>query len=91
MSRWRNFLGHGLVWLSGLYGLALTMILLLNLFLTEANAFVGLARSFLSILLMPALVLLPLTLLLRRWIAGALLIPAALTFFAYYGVFLSER
>lgn len=91
MSRWRELLGHGLVWLSGLYGLVLSVILLLNLFLTEANAFVGLARSFLSILLMPALLLLPLTLLLRRWIAGALLVPAAVGFFAYYGVFLLPR
>ncbi|MFP3855000.1 MAG: endonuclease/exonuclease/phosphatase family protein [Anaerolineales bacterium] len=74
-----------------IYAFFLIVILVADLALTEANPFVGLVRSFFSLLLLPALMLLPLALWLKRWILTALFLPAFIGFFVYFGSFLLPR
>jgi vancomycin resistance protein VanJ len=67
------------------YGTLVSIILLLRRPLGEQRAMIGLFNSFAHLLMLPALALLPLSLLLRRrWLALTLLIPAV-QFTADYG------
>src|SRR5215216_4136473 len=61
-----------------LYALAALVMLVLNALLTEAAPFVGIIKSFLHLILLPSLVLLPLSLLLRRGRLALLLLPVVI-------------
>ncbi|NWF69967.1 MAG: endonuclease/exonuclease/phosphatase family protein [Chloroflexi bacterium] len=78
-------LGHLLLWPLLLYGAGASLLLLLRLLSGESLWPVLLFNNFLPALLLPALLFLPLLLLLRRWRAAALQAPPALAFALMYG------
>ncbi len=90
-ERFRSGVEKVLSWILAAYGGCLILVLSANLLFTEANPLVGLVRTFFSLMMLPALLFLPLALLLRRWRLSALLFPAFVGFFAYYGAFLLPR
>src|SRR5215207_11222252 len=73
------------------YALAALVMLALNLFLTENAPFVGIIKSFLHLILLPSLVLLPLSLLLRRGRLALLLLPVVIGFVLLYGAYFVPR
>ena len=72
--------------LAGAYGLSVAGFLLLRWLVGERWTVIALFNSFAHLLLIPALVLMPLALLLRRRILIAILLPALLFFALSYGV-----
>jgi len=69
----------------GAYGLAVTLNLLLRFLMGDSMTIVALQTTFAHLSWLPALVLLPLVLLLRWWFVAALLLPAVLSFTLTYG------
>jgi vancomycin resistance protein VanJ len=77
--------------LTGAYGLSVAGFLLLHFGVGERWTLVALFNTFLHLLLMPSVVLLPVSLLLRRWVAALLVVPAFAAFaLAYGGQFLPK-
>jgi len=72
---------------TGAYGLSMSGGLLLRTLVGERWIVVAFFNGVLHLLLLPAVVLLPVSLLLRRWLAAALLVPAFVTFAAHYAPF----
>jgi endonuclease/exonuclease/phosphatase (EEP) superfamily protein YafD len=77
--------------LTGAYGLNLTLLLILRLLVGEQWTVIALVNSFLHLMLMPPLILLPICLLLRRWRLALTLAPAVLVFLLSYGVLFLPR
>ncbi len=77
--------------LTGAYGLVMTLLLLVRSLVGESWMLVALFNSFVHVLLLPALVLLPVCLLLRRWRLALLLMSPAAAFVILYGIFFTER
>lgn len=69
---------------AGAYGLSITGYLLLRLAVGERLFTVALLNSFVHLMVVPALVLLPLALLIRKWGTAALLVPGALAALMWY-------
>lgn len=80
-SLWQSFRA-----LTGAYALSVAGLLLLNLLIPEDRALLlAFFNSFAHLLLLPALVLLPLCLLLRQWLLASFLLPALISFSIFYG------
>lgn len=79
-------LSNVFVALTGAYGLNLTLFLVLRLLVGEQWTVIGIFNSFLHLMLMPPLALLPVCLLLRRWRLALTQLPAVLVFLLSYGV-----
>ncbi len=73
------------------YAFSVAGFLLLRLLVGESWSLVALFNSFISLLLIPALFLLPLMLVLRRRLSSGLLIPAVLAFALGYGTMFLPR
>lgn len=69
----------------GAYGLTVTLNLLLRWMMGDSMTIVALQTTFAHLSWLPALILLPLALLLRWWLVGAFLLPAVLSFTLTYG------
>jgi endonuclease/exonuclease/phosphatase (EEP) superfamily protein YafD len=77
--------------LTGAYGLSVAGFLLLHFTVGERWALVALFNTFLHLLLLPSVALLPVSLLFRRWVAALLVAPAFAAFtLAYGGQFLPK-
>jgi vancomycin resistance protein VanJ len=72
--------------ISGAYGLNVSALLLIRAIVGESWKLVALFNSYLHLLLIPALVFLPLTLLMKRWRLALLQVPPVILFIATYGV-----
>jgi vancomycin resistance protein VanJ len=70
--------------LAGSYGVSIAGFLALRALIGETWALIGFLNNFLHLLLMPSLILLPLSLLLRRKFAALTQVPAALAFLMTY-------
>ncbi len=77
--------------LTGAYGVVMTLLLLARSLVGESWMLVALFNSFVHMLLLPALVLLPVFLLLRRWRLALLMTPPVAAFVALYGIFFTAR
>jgi len=82
---WLGVAGYLLRALIGAYGLSVLLHLILNLLIGERWLLIALFNTFAHLLWIPALVLLPLSLLLRQWRLAVLLIPAVAAFLVNYG------
>lgn len=82
----RRFFRHGCLGGIILYGVVISAFLLLWLVVGESRRVISLGVSYLTLLLMPSLVLLPAVLLLRKWRLAILLIAPFMTFVITYGV-----
>src|ERR1044071_7934986 len=78
-------LKSGCISLIALYGFIITVIVALWLTIGERAFFVSLLITFLSVMLLPALIILPLLLLLRRWRLSLLTLPPFAAFIILYG------
>lgn len=72
--------------LVGAYGLSVALFLAARLLVGEEFVIIAFYNTFAHLLWMPALVLLPICLLLHEWFVSALLVPAVAAFGFYYGV-----
>lgn len=86
-----RILSNVFVVLTGAYGLNLTLFLTLRLLVGEQWSVIGLFNSIAHLMLIPALLLLPLCLLLRRWRLALTQLPAALMFVLSYGILFLPR
>ncbi len=87
----RNILAAFFI-LSSLYGIVVSILLLVRKQLTEDNKIVSYFNAFAHMLMLPALVLLPLNLVFRRrWVALAQVIPTAVFISAYGRFFLPRK
>lgn len=82
---------NSLALLSALYGLVASLFLLLRKPLSEDNKLVSLFNAFAHLLMLPALVLLPLSIVLRRPRVALFQLLPALTFFKDYNRFFLPR
>ena len=87
----RQAVHHLFVALAGAYGLSVAGFLLLRWLVGESWPMIALFNSLLHLLLLPALVLLPLAVLLRRRTLVILLLPTLLFFVLSYGVVFVPR
>ncbi|MBC7811963.1 MAG: hypothetical protein H7175_12485, partial [Burkholderiales bacterium] len=85
MSKARRFSSKVFTVLMVIYGLSIVLILALRLTVNNDLPPLGIAIGLLHVLVIPSLVLLPLSLLLRRWRLALLLVPALLTLLLSYG------
>jgi endonuclease/exonuclease/phosphatase (EEP) superfamily protein YafD len=81
----RSILLHLFLALANAYGLSVAGFLLLRSIAGESWNYIALINSFVHLLWIPALLLLPLAAALRRWLTLILLCPAALAFLISYG------
>ncbi len=77
--------GNLFVALTGAYGLTITLFLALRLLVGEQWTLIAIVNSFVHLMLIPALALLPLCMIRRRWRLALTQLPAALVFTASYG------
>jgi vancomycin resistance protein VanJ len=73
--------------MTGAYALSILLYLLLRLLIGEDWILVSFVSSFMPALILPALILLPMTLLLRQWQLSLMLIPAVIFFGITWGSF----
>ncbi len=83
--------GKVIMALSAVYGLAMLLLLALRAAIGERLPVIALVNLFLHLLLMPSLVLLPISVLFRRWWISLNLAIAALVFITSYGVYFTQR
>lgn len=69
------------------YALGAALSVLLHLLLPDSFLPIGILNYFVHLILLPALVLFPACVLLRRWRLAGLLLPAVLAFFWFYGTY----
>ncbi|MBL8161209.1 MAG: endonuclease/exonuclease/phosphatase family protein [Anaerolineae bacterium] len=81
----RRILNSLFIALTGAYGISISGFLLLRMMLGERVGFIGLLNSFVHLLIIPAVVLLPLSLGLRRWLLAAVLALPAFNALSAYG------
>jgi len=86
-----SWMGKVIMALSAVYGLTMTLFLALRAGVGERLPVIALINVFLHLLLMPSLILLPLSVLYRRWWISLNLTVAALVFVTSYGVFFTPR
>src|SRR5689334_11956761 len=76
-----------LVWsIIGLYGLGVALFLVVRFAVEDRLPVIALVDTFLHLVVMPALILLPVSLITRHWRVALTLSPAVLFFFAAYAV-----
>jgi endonuclease/exonuclease/phosphatase family metal-dependent hydrolase len=87
--------GHGLAqivaYLVAGYGLVSFVFWVLQWFIGEGIPFIGMIKSGVHLLLLPALLLLPRSLLLRKWRLSLFLAPTCIAFLLSYGIFFLPR
>ena len=73
------------------YGGVIFLLWILQWLISEQAPYLGMVKSAIPLLLLPALILLPLCLLLRKWRLSLALVPAVAAFLISYGVFFLPR
>jgi vancomycin resistance protein VanJ len=91
VSRVFAVIGRSVLAISGIYALSLTVFLVLRAAIGERLPVIALINLFLHLLLMPAFILLPLSILYRRWWITLNLAIACVVFLSSYGVFFTPR
>lgn len=86
-QRFAEAVGYGVAG----YGLVIFVLWVLQWLIDEGVPFIGMIKSGIHLLLLPSLLLLPLTLLLRKWRLALILTPTVIAFFISYGIFFIPR
>lgn len=74
-----------------IYAIGVFVLWILQLLVSERTPFIGLIQSTIHILLLPSLLLLPISLLWRKWRLALVVAPAVIAFIISYGVFFLPR
>ncbi len=90
-QRIAHWLGRALVILAAVYGIGLTLLLVVRLAVGERWMLIAWLNSFLHLLMLPALAIMPISMLRRRWRVAFTQAAGVFTFVGFYGaVFLPQ-